>query len=141
MMNCTAPAATVWSDTKVDTYIDERLLFVWTLRSLNPTKDGFKTLSWTMVDHGGTFEVFELVDGATPNNHFNQSFSASEKDKALDYFHSQVRMATPPCTQPALPGLLPFAADYIETYAYRGEHSDFGGAPCEQSHYRIGSWS
>lgn len=138
--NYAAPIETVQQDTRVPLAEFEELLMLWTLRSLNPAKDGFTTLSWAIQRFGAKgYFVVERVDGFIPNDHMGKFFDGEDaRDLALDYWGEMVRCATPPCSQGALPGMVVAAANYIETYSYRG---GYGGGRAEQSHARVGGWS
>jgi hypothetical protein len=142
--NYAAPVDTFRQDAGVPVAEWEKLLMVWTLRSLNPAADKFTTLSFAIQQDGETFRVVERVDGmctSTANGDFtlSQTFEGADaKSKALSYFMEQIRCATPPCRQGALPGLVEAAANFVETYAYFG---GYGGSPCNQSHVRVGGWN
>jgi hypothetical protein len=113
----------------------EKLIMIWTLRSLRPSVDGFTTLSWAIQYNGSQYLVVERVDGVLPKDHFSRAFD--DRDLALDYWGEMIRAATPPCTQGALPGMVELVATYQETYGYYG---GYGGPNAEQSHYRCGGW-
>lgn len=134
MTNYAAPVATYISDAFAVVAEWERLLMMWTLRSMHPEKDGLTTLSWTIQFNGSQYLVVERVDGMVPADHMSRAFD--DKDSALDFFGEMVRCATPPCAQGSLfPAEHP---DFIETYAYFG---GYGHGPCAQSHARVGGWS
>ena len=136
LTNYAAPVATFTQDTSVPVGEWETLLMVWTLRSLRPEVDLLTTLSWSIQFNGSQYLVVERVDGNVPADHMSRAFDT--KDEALDFFGEMVRCATPPCAQGALPGMVVAAATYIETYAY---YQGFNGAPCTQSHARVGGWN
>lgn len=139
--NYAAPVETYHADATVPVESWEELLMVWTLRSLNPSKDDFTTISYAIQQNGDRFLVVERVDGfctSDVTHGFSQTKEFSDRDAALDYWGTLVRETTPPCQQGALPGLVVASANYVETYGYFG---GYGSGPCKQSHARIGGWS
>lgn len=139
--NYAASVETLLQDTTVPTADWETLLVLWTLRSLNPERDQFTTISFAIQQTGQKFVVVERVNNNCTSavlDGFTQTREFNNKDEALDYFGECVRGATPPCAQGALPGLVTTVADYIETYSYKG---GYGSGPCAQSHARVGGWN
>lgn len=140
--NYSAPVATLKQDTYVSLADWEELLMVWTLRSHKPERDGFTTISFAIqTDGSGKYVVVERVNGNCTSpvlDGFTQTQTFDNKDDALDYWGECVRGATPPCSQPALPGFVELVATFTETYYYRG---GYGSGPCDQSHARVGDWS
>lgn len=135
--NYAAPIEVLVKDCSVPVEVEfEKLLMVWTLRSMHPVKDQFTTISWAIQFDGSQYLVVERVDGTLPQDHMSRSFY--DKNEALSYWSEQIRCATPPCRQGALPGFVPMVADFIETYAY---YAGFNGSPAFQSHARVGGWS
>lgn len=134
--NYATPVATNVEDTFVPVAEWEKLLMVWTLRSLNPLRDGFTTISWAIQQDGTRYHVVERENGMIPQETFGRTFES--KDEALDFWGQMIRSATPPCVQGALPGFVQVVPDFLETYAYMG---GFGSGPCSQSHLRVGGWS
>lgn len=133
-----APIPTLVQDTTVPLAEWEKLLMLWTLRSLRPTKDSFTTLSFAIQQEGSRFVVVERINGKCTSDvtdGYSATKSFSNRDEALDYWGRCIVHATPACPQGALPGLVVARADYIETYQYNG---GYGSAPCSQSHARIG---
>lgn len=136
--NYATPVPTLMQDTTVPLAEWEKLLMLWTLRSLRPAKDNFTTLSFAIQQEGSKFVVVERINGMCTSDVLD-GYSATKvftnRDEALDYWGRCIVHATPPCTQGALPGLVEACATYIETYQYNG---GYGNGPCNQSHARIG---
>ena len=64
--NYAAPVALVSSDVTVSTPEWVKVFMAWTLRSLNPIRDEFTTLSYSIEFDGSKYSVVERIDGFLP---------------------------------------------------------------------------